>query len=251
MDKVRTGEIRAAQAQAALMQLPFDDLDFAGDDHHRQIRCGMPELIYCPGKTIEQIVAVFSSLAEKGNNVIAAKADERIFDAVLNTGRFPRVKYDKISRTVSLEQKKTQQAQTVVPIIISDMSDLPIASEVKITAEMMGQPADIISDVGIAGLHNLFMRLKKLKQANVIIAAAAEGSLASVIGGLVDCPIIAVPVSSGTGANFSGIAPLLTMLNSSAGVSVVGIDNGFAAAVSAVMINKKIEAGKNVGIGLG
>ncbi|OQA01339.1 MAG: AIR carboxylase [Planctomycetes bacterium ADurb.Bin401] len=233
------------------MQLPFDDLEFTGDDHHRQIRTCMPEMIHCSGKTIDQIVAAFSSLAEKGNNILAAKADESIFNAVLKTGRFPRAKYDKISGTVALEQKKPEQVQTAVPILISNTADLPVASEVKITAEMMGQPADIISDVGIAELQNLFMRMKKLRQANVIIVVTADGALASVIGGLVDCPIIAVPVSSGSTSNLGGISPLLTMLNScSAGVSVVGIDNGFAAAVSAAMINKKIEAGKTVSIGL-
>lgn len=234
------------------MHLPFDELDIGCGEHHRLIRSSIPELITCSGKSLDQIVTAFSSLAEKGNNVLAIRADERIFDSILKTGRFPRVKFDRISRTVSLEQKKNELIQRMVPILISDIADLPIAGEARITAEIMGQPADIISDIKVSGIQNLLMQIKKLRQYNVIIVVEGmEGSLSSVIGGLVDCPIIAVPTSAGWGSNLGGIAPLLTMLNScSAGVSTVGIDNGFAAAVSAVMINKKIEANKPVSIGL-
>ena len=228
-----------------MLHLPFEDLGFARVDHHRQMRCGMPEVIYCPGKTIEQIISIFSSLAEKGNNVLATRADEKVFEALLKTGRFPRVKYDKLARAITLEQKKLEQTKSVIPILTAGTADLAVASEAKVTAEIMGQPAEIICDVGVAGLHRLLTQLKKLRAANVIIVVAGmEGALASVVGGLVDCPVIAVPTSIGYGANFGGIAPLLTMLNScSAGVSVVNIDNGFAAAVNAVLINKKIEAG--------
>ena len=245
MEKVKSGQITIEQAQSELLHLPFEDLGFARVDHHRQMRCGMPEAIFCPGKTTEQIISIFSSLAGKGNNVLATRADEKVFDALLKTGRFPQAKYDKLARTITLEQKKLTQTANSIPILTAGTADLPVATEAKVTAEIMGQPAEIICDVGVAGLHRLLMQLKKLRQANVIIVVAGmEGALASVVGGLVDCPVIAVPTSIGYGANFGGIAPLLTMLNScAAGISVVNIDNGFAAAVNAVLINKKIEAG--------
>ncbi len=244
---MKSGEISVEEAQTELLHLPFEDLGFARVDHHRQMRCGMPEVIFCPGKTIEQIIAIFASLAEKGNNVLATRADEKIYEAMLGSGRFPRIKYDKLARTITLEQKTVDHASTSIPILTAGTADLAVASEAKVTAEIMGQPAEIICDVGVAGLHRLIMQLGKLRQANVIIVVAGmEGALASVVGGLVDCPVIAVPTSIGYGANLAGIAPLLTMLNScAAGVSVVNIDNGFAAAVNAVLINKKIEAARN------
>jgi NCAIR mutase (PurE)-related protein len=183
-------------------------------------------------------------LAAKGNNVLATRAEENVFDALSKTGKFPQARYEKAAKAIVLEQKKIRQAKSVVPILTAGTADLPVASEAKVTAEIMGQPAEIICDVGVAGLHRLFMQMHKLKEANVIIVVAGmEGALASVVGGLVDCPVIAVPTSIGYGANFGGIAALLTMLNSCAsGVTVVNIDNGFSAAVTAVLMNKKIES---------
>jgi len=201
-------------------------------------------VIYCPGKTAEQIISIFSSLAAKGNNVLATRAEEHIFEALSKTGRFPQARYEKSARAIVLEQKKIQPAKNIVPILTAGTADLPVASEAKVTAEIMGQPTEIICDVGVAGLHRLLMQMHKLKEANVIIVVAGmDGALASVVGGLVDCPVIGVPTSVGYGANFGGIAALLTMLNScAAGVSVVNIDNGFSAAVTAVLMNRKIEA---------
>lgn len=245
MEKVKSGDITVEQAEAKLRHLPFEDLGFACVDHHRPIRCGFPEVIYCLGKTTEQIISIFSSLAAKGSNVLATRAEEHVFDALSKTGRFPQAKYEKAAKAIVLEQKKIQQAKSIVPILTAGTADLPVASEAKVTAEFMGQPAEIICDVGVAGLHRLIMQLPKLKDANVVIVIAGmDGALASVVGGLVDCPVIAVPTSVGYGANFGGIAALLTMLNSCAsGVSVVNIDNGFSAAVTAVLMNRKIEAG--------
>jgi NCAIR mutase (PurE)-related protein len=245
LEKVKAGEITVEQAEAKLRHLPFEDLGFARVDHHRQIRCGLPEVIYCPGKTAEQIISIFSALAEKGNNVLATRAEENIFDALAKTGKFPKARYEKLARAIVLEQKELSRSKKAVPIITAGTSDLPVASEAKVTAEIMGQPAEIICDVGVAGLHRLLGQVEKLREANVIIVAAGmEGALASVVGGLVDCPVIAVPTSVGYGANFGGIAALLTMLNSCAsGVSVVNIDNGFSAAVIATLINRKIETG--------
>jgi pyridinium-3,5-biscarboxylic acid mononucleotide synthase len=245
LEKVKSGEITVEQAEAKLRHLPFEDLGFARVDHHRQIRCGLPEVIYCPGKTDEQIILIFSALAEKGNNVLATRAEEHVFEALAKTGKFPKARYEKLARAIVLEQKELSRLKRAIPIITAGTSDLPVASEAKVTAEIMGQPAEIICDVGVAGLHRLLGQVEKLREANVIIVVAGmEGALASVVGGLVDCPVIAVPTSVGYGANFGGIAALLTMLNSCAsGVSVVNIDNGFSAAIIAALINRKIETG--------
>jgi len=221
-------------------------LGFACIDHHRQIRCGFPEVIYCPGKTTDQIVKIFSSLAEKGNNVLATRVEEDVFEALAKTKKFPQVRYEKSAKAIVLEQKKIEPSKSAIPIVTAGTADLPVASEAKVTAEIMGQRTELICDVGVAGLHRLLGTLGKLQNANVIIVVAGmEGALASVVGGLVDCPVIAVPTSIGFGASFGGISALLTMLNScAAGVTVTNIDNGFSAGVTASLINRKIEANK-------
>ena len=229
-----------------LRHLPFEDLGFACLDHHRPIRCGFPEVIYCPGKTTEQIIKIFSNLAEKGNNVLATRAKEHVFEALTKTNKFPQARYEKLAKAIVLEQEKNKPSKTILPIVTAGTADLPVAAEAKITAEIMGQRTEVICDVGVAGLPRLLGNLPKLQNANVIIVIAGmEGALASVVGGLVACPVIAVPTSVGYGASFEGLSALLTMLNScAAGVSVVNIDNGFSAGVTATLINKKIEAGK-------
>ncbi|MEN6384165.1 MAG: nickel pincer cofactor biosynthesis protein LarB [Phycisphaerales bacterium] len=229
-----------------MLHLSFEDLGFARA-HQNLIHYGMPDVIYCPGKNIEQIVSMFLSLAEKGNNILATRADERIFDALLRTGRLPRIRFDKTAKTITLEQKKLDHITTVLPIITGGTADLPVATEAKVTAEIMGQEVEFISDVGKTGMYKLIMHLKKIREANVVIVVAGmEGSLPGIVSGMVDCTVIAVPTSIGYGASFMGIGPLLTMLNSTApGVCVVNIDNGFGAAVSAVMINKKIQSEKS------
>ncbi len=226
-----------------LRHLPFEDLGFACIDHHRQIRRGFPEVIYCPGKTAEQIIKIFASLAEKGNNVLATRAQEHVFEALAETKQFPQARYEKLAKAIVFEQKKIELSKAAVPIVTAGTSDLPVAAEAKVTAEIMGQRTDLICDVGVAGLHRLLGHLPKLQKANVIIVIAGmEGALASVVGGMVSCPVIAVPTSVGYGAGFGGISALLTMLNScAAGVTVVNIDNGFSAGVTAALINRKIE----------
>jgi NCAIR mutase (PurE)-related protein len=223
--------------------MPFEDLGFAHIDHHRQIRRGFPEVIYCPGKTTEQIIKIFENLAEKGNNVLATRAEEDVFEALAETKKFPQARYEKLAKAIVLEQKKIGPSKSVIPIVTAGTADLPVASEAKVTAEIMGQRTELICDVGVAGLHRLLGHLERLQDANVIIVVAGmEGALASVVGGLVSCPVIAVPTSVGYGASFEGLSALLTMLNScAAGVTVVNIDNGFSAAVTASLINKKIE----------
>ena len=228
-----------------MRHFPFEDLGFASIDHHRPIRCGFPEVIYCPGKTTEQIISIFSSLAQKGGNVLATRAEEHVFDALSKTGKFPQARYEKSARAIVLEQEKIQPSKSVIPIITAGTADMPTACEAKVTAEIMGQRTELICDVGVAGLHRLLMQVKKFKDANVIIVVAGmDGALPSVVGGLVDCAVIAVPTSVGYGASFGGISALLTMLNSCAsGVTVVNIDNGFSAAVTATLINRKAQAG--------
>jgi len=243
LEQVKNGDISIGAAIEELRHLPFEDLGFAQIDHHRQIRRGFPEVIYCPGKTTEQIIKIFASLAEKGNNVLATRAEEHVFEALAETKKFPKVRYEELAKAIVLEQKKITPSKAVVPIITAGTADLPVAAEAKVTAEIMGQRTEVICDVGVAGLHRLFGHLPKLQKANVIIVVAGmEGALASVVGGLVSCPVIGVPTSIGTGASFGGLSALLTMLNScAAGVVVVNIDNGFSAGVTATLINRKIE----------
>jgi hypothetical protein len=240
---VKKGGLTVDEAVEKLRHLPYEDLGFARIDHHRHIRQGFPEVIYCPGKTTEQIVKIFSALASKGNNVLATRAGEGVFEAITKSGRFPTARYEKSARAIVLEQKKVKASKSVLPIVTAGTADLPVANEAKVTAEIMGQRTELICDVGVAGLHRLLSHVPKLQKANVIIVVAGmEGALASVVGGLVSCPVIAVPTSVGYGASFDGLAALLTMLNScSSGVTVVNIDNGFSAAVAATLISRRIE----------
>jgi len=244
LEQVKSGDINIDQAIEKLRQLPFEDLGFACIDHHRQIRRGFPEVIFCPGKTNEQIIKILETLAVKGNNVLATRAEPDVFEALVKTDKFPKARYEKLAKAIVLEQNELQASKTVLPIVTAGTADLPVASEAKVTAEIMGQRTELICDVGVAGLHRLFKHLPKLQSANVVIVVAGmEGALASVVGGLVSCPVIAVPTSVGYGSSFEGLSALLTMLNScSAGVTAVNIDNGFSAAVTATLINKKIEA---------
>jgi len=245
LEQVKNGEISIDEAMEKLRHLPFEDLGFARIDHHRSIRQGFPEVIYCLGKTNEQIILIFESLTAKGNNVLATRANPEVFQALTETKKFPKARYEQLAKAIVLEQKKLPQSKSILPIVTAGTSDLPVAAEAKITAEIMGQRTELICDVGVAGLHRLFDHLPKLQKANVIIVIAGmEGALASVVGGLVSCPVIAVPTSVGYGSSFEGLSALLTMLNSCAsGVTVVNIDNGFSAAVTATLINRKIKAG--------
>ena len=244
LEQVKRDELSIEQAVEKLRHLPFEDLGFACVDHHRQIRRGFPEVIYCPGKTTEHIIKIFESLAAKGNNVLATRAKPDVFEALEKTKMFPKARYEKLARAIILEQKELLASKTVLPIVTAGTADLPVATEAKVTAEIMGQRTELICDVGVAGLHRLFKHLPKLQKANVVIVVAGmEGALASVVGGLMSCPVIAVPTSVGYGSAFEGLSALLTMLNSCAsGVTAVNIDNGFSAAVTATLINKKIEA---------
>ncbi|MBL7187912.1 MAG: nickel pincer cofactor biosynthesis protein LarB [Phycisphaerae bacterium] len=246
LKQIKNGEIDIDQGIEKLRHLPLEDLGFACIDHHRQVRRGFPEVIYCPGKTTEHIIEIFTALAEKGSNVLATRAEKSVFEALAETNKFPQARYDKLARAIVLKQQRREPSKSVLPIVTAGTADLPVAVEAQVTAEIMGQRTELICDVGVAGLHRIISKLPKLQNANVIIVVAGmEGALASVVGGLVNCPVIAVPTSVGYGASFGGLSALLTMLNSCAsGITVVNIDNGFGAAVTATLINRKIEGNR-------
>ena len=238
---VKADEVSIEDAIAKLRSLPFEDLGFAKIDHHRHVRCGFPEVIYCPGKDIAHIVDIFRNLAGKGENVLATRADEKVYHALMETGEFSRVQYEPLGRTITLAQKETNPPEGVITIVTAGTADVSVAMEAKTTAEIMGQRTQLIFDVGVAGMHRIVDNLESIQTSNVIIVIAGmEGALASVVGGLVSCPVIAVPTSVGYGASFDGIAALLSMLNSCAsGVTVVNIDNGFSAGYTASLINRR------------
>jgi NCAIR mutase (PurE)-related protein len=244
LSDVKAGRIDVGRAIENLRHLPFEPMGFANVDHHRGIRCGFPEVIFCPGKTVEQTRMIFGKLAVHGGNVLATRADQAKFDAIARD--FPQARYDELARTITLRQTATRRARKVKPhghiaIVAAGTSDLSVAEEARVTAEIMDQRVTTHYDVGVAGIHRLLAQSPVLQQANVLVVVAGmEGALASVVGGLVAVPVIAVPTSVGYGASFGGLAALLTMLNSCAsGVSVVNIDNGFAGGYIAALINRQ------------
>ena len=245
-EDVKAGRLDVRQAVETLRHLPYEDLGFARIDHHRPLRCGFPEVIFCPGKTAEQIASILDSLAKTGNNVIATRATPQLFQAVRSLLDLPDLRYDSQARMIVLQQKPAAKNAGFIAIVTAGTADLPVAAEAQLTCEMLGQSVKLFCDVGVAGLHRLLDHLPDLSKASVVIVIAGmEGALASVVGGLVDCPVIAVPTSVGYGASFEGLAALLAMLNSCASaVTVVNIDNGFGAAYSASLINMKIEKAK-------
>ena len=246
MEKVKAGSIDVDGAVDQLRHLPFEDIGFARIDHHRQLRRGFPETILCQGKTPEQVVQIFSCLAQKGGNVLATRANEAVISALKKADIDPKIRYEELARVVCLEQAPLPRSEAVLRIITAGSADLPVAEEARVTAEIMGQRTELLCDVGVSGLHRLLAHLDTFKQANcLIVVAGMEGALASVVGGLASCPVIAVPTSVGYGSSLGGISALLTMLNSCAsGITVVNIDNGFSAAITATLINRKIEGKK-------
>ncbi len=235
---VKNNKLTIEEAESKLDT--FIDLGFAQVDLHREIRTGFPEVIFGEGKSIEQVISIFENLAKNNNVVLATRVSEEKGTAVIN--KFPDAIYDKIGRTILWKSGKVPNYPGYVAIVCAGTSDIPVALEAKSTLTAMGSKSELISDVGIAGLHRLIDKIKFIRNANVIIVIAGmEGALPSVIGGLVSKPIIAVPTSIGYGANFSGLSSLLGMLNSCAnGISVVNIDNGFGAGYQAGLINKLI-----------
>ena len=236
--EVKNGKTSIEEALAILKNFPYTDLGFARIDHHREMRTGYPEIIYCSGKSVEQVREIFRVMSEKENNVIGTRANDDMFKAVKSISA--EAVYYPVARIISLQKKKPEIAATRVAIITAGTSDMPVAEEAAITAELLGNNVLRIYDAGVAGIHRLVDKLPEIRNCRVIIVIAGmEGALASVVGGLVDKPVIAVPTSIGYGANFGGISALLAMLTScSTGVTVVNIDNGFGAGFAASMINK-------------
>ncbi len=238
LEGVAEGDINPAEAFEKLKNLPFEDLGFANIDQHRNIRTGYPEAIYCEGKTPEQVSLIIRKMAEHNTNILATRASREVYEWVKR--EVPDAVYHELARIIVVKREETHISDKVIAVITAGTSDIPVAEEAAITAEVIGNKVDRIYDVGVAGIHRLLARTERIRAANVIIVVAGmEGALASVVGGLVDKPVIAVPTSIGYGANFGGIAALLTMLNSCAtGVGVVNIDNGFGAGYLASNINK-------------
>ena len=242
LNDIKDGTIEIEQAVQRLRHLPFEDAGFAKLDHHRTLRCGFPEVIYCPGKTPEQIADIFQRLSRTGQNIMATRAGQPLFETIKRDTGLQGLTYEPAARIILLKQKEITVTPGRILIVTAGTADIPVAEEARVTAQMYGQNVELLCDVGVAGLHRLLKHLPMLQQADVLIVVAGmEGALASVVGGLVDCPVIAVPTSVGYGASFEGLSALLTMLNSCAsGVTVVNIDNGFGAATAAAAINRRI-----------
>jgi NCAIR mutase (PurE)-related protein len=246
---VRDGELRPEDAMERLANLPYEEAGFAKIDHHRPLRTGLPEVIYAAGKTPAQVGEIFFRMAAMGGNVLATRADEAAYAAV--KALVPEAVYHPVARIVALRQAQPGESggPRSLAVLCAGTSDLPVAEEAAVTAEVMGAEVRRIYDVGVAGLHRLLAHRELLRQAEVVIVCAGmEGALPSVVGGMVGAPVIAVPTSVGYGASFGGIAALLGMLNScSPNVTVVNIDNGFGAAYVASMILRRIylQAGKS------
>jgi NCAIR mutase (PurE)-related protein len=238
LKEVKEGTKSVEEALEVLKTFPYTDLGFARIDHHREIRTGYPEIVYCAGKTIEQVRQIFRTMIEKENNVIGTRADQEMFEAVSSIA--PKAVFFKEARIISVQKKRPESTETSIAVITAGTSDIPVAEEAAVTAELLGNKVLRIYDAGVAGIHRLVDKLPEIRKCRVIIVIAGmEGALASVVGGLVDIPVIAVPTSVGYGANFGGISALLAMLTScSSGVTVVNIDNGFGAGFSASMINR-------------
>jgi hypothetical protein len=238
IEKIRSGEISNGDALSLLKTLPYEDIDFACIDHHRPLRTGQPEVIYSEGKSGIQVKEIAEKLAENNNVVMATRASEELFTFM--KPHFPEITYNTHGRIIIIGKIPEPVTEKRILVITGGTTDIPVAEEAAVTAEVMGSPVDRLFDVGIAGVHRILSKIDILHRANVIIAVAGmEGALPSFAAGLVSRPVIAVPTSVGYGANFGGVSALLTMINSCVpGVSTVNIDNGFGAGYLAAIINR-------------
>src|SRR3989338_5522105 len=238
MHDLKKGKIEIDEAVRKLKFLPFEDLGFVKIDHHRDLRKGFKEVVFCQNKTVKQVLEIVKRLAKKNNTVLATRATEEMFNAVKK--QLKNSQYNKKSKTIIINNNGQMTRKGKILVITAGTSDINVAEEAAVVAEAMGNKVERLYDVGVAGLHRLLSNKDKIEDANVlVIVAGMDGVLPSVVSGLVGKPIIAVPTSVGYGASFKGIAPLLTMLNScSPGVVVVNIDNGFGAGYFASLINR-------------
>jgi hypothetical protein len=237
LKQVQSGEVDLEVALQRLKKLPFEDLGYAKVDFHRHMRAGVPEVIYCEGKMPEHIRGISAKLAQHHHNILATRADRAVFENIQEV--VADSEYHETARIVVIKPKPVVQVGNIA-MVCAGTSDVPVIEEAAITAEVLGNHVKRLYDCGVAGIHRLLDSCEDLFKANVaVVAAGMEGALASVVGGLVSCPVIALPTSIGYGASFGGVAALLSMLNSCAsGVSVVNIDNGFGAGYQASLINK-------------
>ncbi|MBU3111578.1 nickel pincer cofactor biosynthesis protein LarB [Clostridium lacusfryxellense] len=238
LKNIKNGDISIDDGIDKLKDLSYSDLGFAKIDNHRELRVGYPEVIYCEGKTVQQIKDIVSLMLTKDVNILGTRASKSMYEGVKEV--CGDAQYNELARTIVIKRKEVEIQDTYIALVTGGTSDIPVAEEAAITAEIFGNRVERIYDVGVAGIHRLFENLDVIRHAKVIITVAGmEGALTSVVGGLVDKPVIAVPTSVGYGASFNGLAALLSMLNScSSGVSVVNIDNGFGAGYLASIINK-------------
>lgn len=242
MKKVRSGELGVDAALTQLRHLPFESLEEATIDHHRSLRCGFPEVIFCGGKSEKQIMTIVKKMVEKGERVLATRVEPDVASRLVE--KFSNAEHNAIARTVfisRISRRKQKKREGLVLVVSAGTSDVPVAEEACVTAEAMGCKVERLFDVGIAGIHRIISHREKLWDADaIVVAAGMEGALASVIAGMTDRPVVAVPTSVGYGASFGGIAALLGMLNScAAGVTVVNIDNGFGAGYAAALVARR------------
>ena len=239
LEDVKNNELDIDSALEILKDLPYEDLGYAHIDHHRSIRNGYPEVIYCKGKSDEHILGIIDRMNKKNTNILGTRCRKETFEKIIKI--YPNAEYEELSQILKIKNEEIkEQGKGKILIVTGGTSDIPVADEAYFTAEFFGNKVERLYDVGVAGIHRLLSNINIIEEARVIVAVAGmEGALPSVVGGLVDVPVIAVPTSVGYGANFDGLAPLLAMLNSCAsGISVVNIDNGFGAGYLASIINK-------------
>ena len=239
LNKLKDGTIEIDEAIQKLKLLPFEDIGFASIDHHRQLRRGFPEVIYAHGKRVEEIIAIIEKMADKDENILITRLTDNKAKSIKK--QFPSSDYYPTSRILTIEVKpREKQGKGTILVISAGTADIPVAEEAAITARFMGNDVKTLFDVGVSGLHRLLENRNIIMEASVIVVVAGmEGALPSIVGGLVDKPVVAVPTSAGYGASFRGISALLGMLNSCAsGVTVVNIDNGFGAGYAASLMNK-------------
>jgi pyridinium-3,5-biscarboxylic acid mononucleotide synthase len=232
----KNARLSTEEALEVLRKLPFEDLGFARVDHHREMRKGFPEVIFGTGKTPDQIYGIVNSLYKQETNVLITRSNESVYELLRN--HFEQVEFHSNSQAITIRRKKELTGKGTVLIVSAGTADIPVAEEAYVTADLFGNRTDCLYDAGVAGLHRLLAEKDRLMNARVVIVVAGmEGALPSVVAGLVAAPVIAVPTSVGYGTHFGGIAPLLSMLNSCAALSVVNIDNGFGAGQIASIIN--------------
>jgi len=238
IDKISSGKVTKEEALSLLKTLPFEDIDFACIDHHRPLRTGQPEVIYAEGKSSTQVKEIAEKLSANNRVIMATRASEELFFFLKPF--FQKIQYNTHGRIIIIGEIPEPVTDKRILVLTGGTTDIPVAEEAAVTAEVMGSPVDRLFDVGIAGVHRILSKIDMLQNANVIIAVAGmEGALPSLAAGLVSRPVIAVPTSVGYGANFGGVSALLTMINSCVpGVSTVNIDNGFGAGYLAAIINR-------------